>query len=133
MSYKNPLFCFLINLYDPNNEAEQIQTIEKVKLGIDQLDPDHDCNIIFWGDFNFIQDSVYGYADRGSPNLKLFSTAELKKSRDLVDIWHICNPFTKRFTSRKPIHFLQRCLGYFLVLTVHKIILKFGLIIEQKF
>ena len=25
----------LVNLYNPNNEAEQVQTIKKVKLGID--------------------------------------------------------------------------------------------------
>ena len=107
----------LVNLYNPNNEAEQVQTIEKVKLGIDQLDPDHDCNIIFGRDFNFIQDPVYD-ADGGSPTLKLSSiahTAELKNSRDLVDIWHICNPFTKRFTFRQPTSFLQRRLDYFLV------------------
>ena len=51
MSYSNPLFL-LVNLCNPNNEPEQVQTIEKVKLGIDQLDPDHDCHIILGGDFN---------------------------------------------------------------------------------
>ena len=90
----------LVNIYNPSNEHEQVQTIKKVKLGIDQLDPDHDCNIILVGDFNFIQDPAYD-ADGGSLSLKLSSiahTAQLKNSKDLVDIWHILNPFTKRLT-----------------------------------
>ena len=102
MSYKNLETFLLVYLYNPNNEPEQVQTIEKVKLGIDQLDPDHDCNIILGGDFNFIQDPAYD-ADGGSPTLKLSSiahTAQLKSSKDLVDIWCIRNPFTKRFTFR---------------------------------
>ena len=109
--------CLLVNLYNPNNEPEQVQTIEKVKLGIDQLDPDHDCNIILRGEFNFIQDPAYG-ADGGSPTSKLSSiahTAELNNSKDLVDIWRIRNPFTKRFTFRQKTPFLQRRLDYFLV------------------
>ena len=60
-----PKMCFaripllLINLYNSNNEAEQAKTTEKVKLGIGQLDPDHDCNTIFEGNVSFIQDQVY--------------------------------------------------------------------------
>ena len=56
----------LVNLYNPNNENEQVKTMEKVKQGIDHLDPNHDYNTVIGGDFNFIQDSVYD-ADGGSP------------------------------------------------------------------
>ena len=91
--------------------------MEKVKQGIDHLDPNHDYNTVIGGDFNFIQDSVYD-ADGGSPLLKLLSIAEateLQNSLDLVDIWRIRNPCTNRYTFRKPTPFLQRRLDYFLV------------------
>ena len=32
----------LFNLYNQNNENEQVRTMEKVKQGIDHLDPNHD-------------------------------------------------------------------------------------------
>ena len=69
------------------------------------------------GDFNFIQDTVYD-SDGGSPTLKMSSITELsqlKNSRDLLDIWHIRNPFTKRFTYRQHNPLIQRRLDYFLI------------------
>ena len=78
----------LINLYNPNNENEQVKRMEKVKQGIDHLDPNHDYITVIGGDFNFIQDSVYD-VDGGSLCLKLLSIAEAterQNSLDLVDI-----------------------------------------------
>ena len=52
-------------------------------------------------DLNFIQDTVYD-SDGGSPTLIKMSSitelSQLKNSRDLVNILHIRNPFTKRLT-----------------------------------
>ena len=107
----------LVNLYNPNNENEQVKTMEKVKQGIDHLDPSHDYDTVIGGDFNFIQDPVYD-ADGGSPRLKFLSIAEsteLQNFLDLVDIWRIHNPHTNRYAFRQPTPFLQRCLDYFLV------------------
>ena len=107
----------LINFYNPNNENEQVKTMEKVKQGIDHLDLNHDYNTVIGGDFNFIQDSVYD-ADGGSPRLKLLSIAEateLQNSLDLVDIWRIRNLYTNRYTFRQLTPFLQRRLDYLLV------------------
>ena len=107
----------LVNLYNRNNENEQVKTLEKVKQGIDHLHPNHDHNTIIGDDFNVIQDLVYD-ADGGSLRLKLLSIAEsteLQNSLDLVDIWRIRNPYTNRYTFRQPNPFLQRRLDYFLV------------------
>ena len=69
------------------------------------------------GDFNFIQDIVYD-SDGGSSTLKMSSITELSQlqnSRNLVDIWPIGNPFTKRFTYQQHNPLIQRCLDYFLI------------------
>ena len=97
----------IVNLYNPNNENEQVKTIEKAKREVDRLDPNHDYHTVIGSDFNFVQDSVYD-ADGGSPRLKLLSIAEsteLQNSLDLVDIWRIRNPYTNRYTFRQPTPF----------------------------
>ena len=107
----------LVNLYNSNNGNEQVQIIEKVTLAIENIDPNHSYNVVMGGNFNFIQDTVYD-SDGGSPTLKMSSITELsqlKNSRDLVDIWRIRNPLTKRFTYRLHNPLIQRRLDYFLI------------------
>ena len=76
----------LVNLYNSNNENEQVQIIEKVTLAIENIDPNHSYNVVMGGDFNFIQDTVYD-SDGGSPTLnknvfhyRTISTQEFKRS-----------------------------------------------------
>ena len=107
----------LVNLCNSNNENEQVQIIEKVTLAIENIDANHSYNVVMGGDFNFIQDTVYD-SDGGSPTLKMSSITELsqlKNSRDLVYIWHIRNPFTKRFTYRQHNPLIRKRSDYFLI------------------
>ena len=39
----------------------------------------------------------------------------MKDSRDLIDIWRIRNPYTRRFTFRQKTPLIQRRLDYFLI------------------
>ena len=36
----------LINLYNSNNENEHVQIIEKVRLAIENIDPNHSYNVV---------------------------------------------------------------------------------------
>ena len=93
----------LVNFYNPNNEVEQVKTMEKVRDIIENLDPTLNYNLVLGRDLNFIQDTVYD-SDGGTPTLKHSSIAELRhlqSQRDLVDIWRIRNPSVKRFTYRQ--------------------------------
>ena len=66
----------LVNLYNSNNEAEQVKTMEKVRHIIENLDPTLNNNLVLGGDLNFIQDTLYD-SDDGTPTLKHSSIAEL--------------------------------------------------------
>ena len=107
----------LVNIYNVNYEDEQVKVPQTIKSLIYELDGEHDYKVIAGGDFNFIQDIVLD-SGGGSPSLNPTSIAELAQlqdSRDLIDIWRIRNPYTKRFMSRQKVHLIYRRLNYFLI------------------
>ena len=107
----------LVNIYNVNYEHEQVKVLQTIKSLIYELDEEHDYKVIAGGDFNFIQDTVLD-SDGGSPSLNTTSIAELAQlqdSRDLIDIWRIRNPYTRRFTFRQKTTLIQRRLDYFLI------------------
>ena len=65
------------------------------------------------GDFNAILDSDLDCSG-GKPFTKEY-TKDLCLDFDLVDIWPIRNPKSKRFTWRQKNHFIQRRLDYWLI------------------
>ena len=94
--------------------------LQTIKSLISELDEEHDYRVIAGGDFNFIQGTVLD-SDNGSPSLNTTSIAELvqlQDSRDLIDIWRIRNPYTKRFTFRQKTPLIHRRLDYFLILDI---------------
>ena len=106
-----------INLYNSNNEGEQVKILKRISEVIESIDPDHTSAIIMCGEFNFIQD-INLDSDGGSLEPKYSSisaVAQLQNSRDLIDIWYLRFPHTRRYTFRQPNSFLQRRLDYFLV------------------
>ena len=106
-----------INLYNSNNEGEQVKILKRISEVIESIDPDHTSAIIIGGDFNFIQD-INLDSDGGSPKPKYSSisaVAQLQNSRDLIDIWRLRFPHTRRYTFRQPNPFLQRRLDYFFI------------------
>ena len=106
-----------VNIYNANYEHEQVKVLQTIKSLIYELDAEHDYKVIAGGNFNFIQDTVLD-SDGGSPSLNTTSIAELAQlqdSRDLIDIWRIRNPHTRRFTFRQKTPLIQRRLDYFLI------------------
>ena len=108
----------LINLYNLNNEEEQVSVIAKLLQAIQLINSNHGYEVILGGDFNFIFDIKTDSDGGGKPKLKLSSIAainQVTKSRDLVDIWRLRHPERKRFTFRQPKPLIQRRLDFFLI------------------
>ena len=99
------LFVF-VNIYAPNKIQEQCSFFDnlnkdRIILGGDlnvTFEPDLDCS----GGKPFKKDSVKHIQD-------------LCLDFDLVDIWRIRNPESKRFTWRQRNPFIQRRLDYWLI------------------
>ena len=92
----------IINLYNSNNEGEQVRILNRITDVIESVDPDYTCAIIMGGGFNFIQD-INLDSDGGSPKPKhssISAVAKLQNLIDLVDIWRLCFPHTRRYTFR---------------------------------
>ena len=69
----------LINLYNTNNEEEQVSVIANLLQAIELIDSNHGYEVILRGDFNFIFD-VKTDSDGGSkPKLKLSSIAAINQ------------------------------------------------------
>ena len=109
----------LINLYNPNTEAEQLKTLSKLTEMLIKLHLTQNNNIICAGDFNlFFNVKLESYG--GNPVFKKRSVGkivELKETYNLTDIWRVRNPKAKQYTFRQK-HvsgFLQRRLDYFFI------------------
>ena len=94
---------FLINLYNPNTEAEQLKTLSKLTEMLTKLHLTQNNNIICAGDFNlFFNVKLESYG--GNPVFKKRSVGkivELKETYNLTDIWRIRNPKAKQYTLRQ--------------------------------
>ena len=109
----------LINLYNPNTEAEQLKTLSKLTEMLTKLYLTENNNIICAGDFKlFFNVKLGSYG--GNPVFRKCSVEkifELKETYNLTDIWRIRNPKAKQYTFRQK-HvsgFLQRRLDYFFI------------------
>ena len=90
----------LMNIYNANNKLDQVKALSG--LNLDCVNDIQNKDIIFSGDSNIIFDSFHDAQD-GNPILKkhtLVKTVQIKERLNLVDIWRIRNPKTKRFTFR---------------------------------
>ena len=79
----------LINIYNENNEIDQVRLLQQVDEQIEQLDVDSETNMVLGGDFNFDFDKTLE-AIGGNPQTKLSSLAaflKIKETYDLSDIW----------------------------------------------
>ena len=102
----------LINLYNPNTEAEQLKTLSKLTEMLTKLHLTQNNKIICAGDFNLlfnIKLQSYG----GNPVCKkrfVRKIFELKETDNLTDIWRIRNPKAKQYNFRQKYAsgFLQR-------------------------
>ena len=98
----NRLFV-LINIYNANGKLYQLKTLTDLSKIVDCVNDIQNKNIIFGSDFNIIFDSFLD-AQGGNPILKKHTLAkkiQIKERLNLVNIWRIRNPKTKRFTFRQ--------------------------------
>ena len=84
----------LINIYNENNQTEQLALFEKLEQILGTFGDLTDHDIIFGGDFNLIFDRELD-SENVSGELKLQSIAALTniiEKYDLVDIYRVRNP-----------------------------------------
>ena len=109
----------LINIYNENNEIDQVRLLQQVDEQIEQLDVDSETNIVLGGDFNFYFDKNLE-AIGGNPQTKLKSLAaflKIKEKYDLCDIWRIKHKKEKKYTFRQRHYsgYLQRRLDFIFI------------------
>ena len=102
----------LTNVYASNITEEQVDFFHNIEQ-LESLDFDPDSNIVIGGDFNVTFTTDLDCSG-GKPIVKKSVKAleELKLNHDLVDIWRIRNPNTKKFTWRQKTPFVQRRLDF---------------------
>ena len=79
----------LINIYEANNEPDQVKTFTDLGEILDSVGDNQKKNIIFGGDFNVIFD-FFLKSRGGKPSLTktYFSkTIQVKEKLNLIDIW----------------------------------------------
>ena len=109
----------LINLYNENNQKDQLKLLQDLDAKLDSINISNDTNIVFAGDLNFYFDR-HLEAVGGNPTSKPQSVAKfinIKEKLNLCDIWRIRNPKTKRYTFRQRHYsgYLQRRLDYIFI------------------
>ena len=112
----DPVFV-LINIYNANNEQEQLHTLNDLLNILETFEDIQDKNFVLGGDFNVILNRVLD-SKGGKSVIKKTTIAKLiqiTENLDLCDIWRIRNPKRKRFTFRQhhSTDFIQRRLNYF--------------------
>ena len=116
MEWKSQKKKIYPDVYAPNDKKEQITFFENIAELLDSTDFNAESNIIIGGDFNIIFDTDLD-SSGGKPTIKdcvkIIKDLELK--HDLIDIWRIRNPETKRFTWRQKTPLIQRRLDFWLV------------------
>ena len=106
----------LVNIYAPNKVQEQCDFFGNVNKTIENLVADKEHKIFIGGDFNVALDTDLDCSG-GNPSKKdsTKNISDLCLDFDLVDIWRIRNPETKRFTWRQKRPLIQRRLDYWLI------------------
>lgn len=107
----------LINVYAPNITTKQSLFFQTLSDLIAEDEPSvPDCKILLGGDFNVTLDPALDCSG-GNPALKesVKFLEDIMMENDLVDIWRIRNPDSKKFTWRQKSPIIQRRLDYWLI------------------
>ena len=107
----------LVNIYAPNTTTKQslfFQTLSELINDEGYNDPDY--KIILGGDLNVSMDPDLDCSG-GNPGLKdsVKCVEDIMLNYDLVDIWRIRNPNSKKFSWRQKSPIIQRRLDYWLI------------------
>ena len=105
-----------VNTYAPNKVQEQCHFFDNLNKIIENFVVDKEQKIVIGGDLNVALDSDLDCSG-GNPFKKdsVKNIQDLCLDYDLVDIWRIRNPDTKRFTWRQKKPLIQRRLDYWLI------------------
>ena len=106
----------LVNVYAPNKTPDQCNFYVKLNKYIEEYVANKELRLIVGGDFNVPLNPDF---DCSGGNLSrkdsVRNIQDLCLDFDLVDIWRVRNPQTKRFTWRQKSPFIQRRLDYWLI------------------
>ena len=93
----------LLNLYNPNSETEQRQTLSNVDLLLSDFSLHDTKTIVFAGDFNlFVNQKIEVMGGNPILNKKPISKVlQITEKYDLIDSWRVKNPSSTRFTFTK--------------------------------
>ena len=109
----------LVNIYAPNKVQEQCEFFGNVNKTIENLVADKLKSTKFLSEVTLMLRSIDTDLDcsGGNPSKKdsTKNISDLCLDFDLVDIWRIRNPETKRFTWRQKRPLIQRRLDYWLI------------------
>ncbi len=92
----------LYNVYGPNSKKEHKLFLENLKNKFNEVNVDDYEYIIGGGDWNFTDTDI----DRLGGNYTVWQESstimeEIAEKNDIIDIWRVRNPDTKRFTFRQ--------------------------------
>ena len=106
----------LVNIYSPTKPTEEIQFFDKIAGLIEEQMTQAQYKVILGGDFNATFDPELDCSG-GKPSIKncVKSLEYIILTHDLIDIWRIRNPTTKRFTWRQKNPLIQRRLDFWLI------------------
>ena len=107
----------LMNIYAPNKDHEKRDFFQNVNNILQGMNIAADRSIISGGDWNSIFDENLDKSggQRHASNIVLNDMQAIINDHDLIDIWRIRNPTSKRFTFRQKTPLVQTRLDYFLV------------------
>ena len=106
----------LVNVYAPNKTPDQCSFFDKLNNNIEEYVANTEPRLIVGGDFNVPLNPDFDCSGgNSSRKYSVKNIQDLCLDFDLVDIWRVRNPQTKRFTWRQKSVFIQRRLDYWLV------------------
>ena len=97
-----------VNVYAPNKVEEQCLFFDNLNNVIENFVVDKEQKIVIGGDFNIALDSDLNCSGGPFKKDSVKNIQDLCLDYDLVDIWRIRNPETKRFTWRQKNPLIQR-------------------------
>lgn len=107
----------LVNIYAPNTLNQQDHFFSLLSNKMEEYDFRPERNVIMGGDFNLYFDVDMDCCG-GNPQLKSSSIEKAKDvmlKGDLIDIWRIRHPNTRRFTWRQKTPPIQRRLDFWFI------------------
>ena len=90
----------LVNIYPPTKPTAQIQFFDKIAGLNEEQTTQIEYKVILGGDFNATFDPELDCSGGTEPSIKncVKGLKNIISTQDLIDIWRIRNPTTKRFT-----------------------------------